>query len=193
MKCVERGFGAMRRKRDMSYDEAYRIITKKAFDSNVDGVIDGNEEYRAVAKAVTACEKQIPMSPVERDVNGKKVKCCYDCGTPVEFSNKYGLKRFNFCPKCGRKISWLISQDSIVMTTCDTFRRKMSPSIEALSKIAETVVKTIDDEIPLRESIHEIKTALEKSEDIIVTKGRLDIIANEITKEITAQLDNENE
>ena len=193
MKCAERGFGAMRLKRDMSYNEAYRIITEKAFDGNVEGIIDGNEEYRALAKALTACEMQIPMSPVERDVNGEKVKCCYDCGAPVEFSNKYGLKRFNFCPNCGRKISWLISQYSIVMTACDTFRRKMSPSIEALSKISETVIKTIDDEIPLRESINEIKRALEKSEDIIFTKGRLNIISNEIAKEITAQLDDENE
>lgn len=183
----------MRLKRDMSYDEAFRIITEKAFDGDVEGIIDGNEQYRALAKAVTACERQIPMLPVERDVNGKKVKCCYDCGMPVEFSNQYGLKRFNFCPKCGKKITWLVPQDSIVKTTCDTFRRKMSPSIEALSKIAEAVVKMTYEEIPFYESIHEIKTALEKPEDIITTKGQLDIIANEITKEITEHLDDESE
>lgn len=69
----------------------------------------------------------------------------------------------------------------------------MSPSIEALSKIAEAVVKMTYEEIPFYESIHEIKTALEKSEDIITTKGQLDIIANEITKEITEHLDDESE
>lgn len=163
----------MKLKRDMSYDEAYKIITEKAFCGDVGEVVDGNEERRALAKAVTACERQIAMPPVVRDVNGKKVKCCFDCGVPVEAESKYGLKRCDFCPKCGKKISWLRPQDSIVKMTCDTFRRKISPTIMLFSTIVDIVMKTMFDRMTPEEAIEEIKRIMDKAEDWIGTCGQL--------------------
>ncbi len=181
----------MRLKRDMSYDEAYRIVVDNNFYGSGEGVIDGDEEYRALAKLVTACERQISMPPVVRDVNGKKVKCCFDCGVPIEVESEYGLKRCDFCPKCGKKIAWLRPQDSIVKMTCDTFRRKMSPTIKVLSKITNIVIKTMYDTMTPEKAINEIKTTMEQSGDSIFTNGQLEIMVNEVADEIAAQLDDE--